>query len=75
MNKPYREQKPSSQLEDRLPIATYDKALFRLVQMSFSHIYDEDALRVGVQLVADIFWETEKTVEKDLRRAIRQLGG
>lgn len=75
MTKPYREPKPSSQLEDRLPIATYDKALWRLVQFEFAGVHSPEALKLARQIVGDIFWETEKTVQKHVQRAKRQLGG
>lgn len=66
--------KASLMQQDRLPVATYEQAIDRLVQRKFEGV-SEDALDELVMLVADIFWSTDLQVRRDVIVAARKLGG
>ena len=58
----------------RPPLSTYEQAVWRLAQMRIEHgeVYADDQ-RFAVQIVADVFWQTEKTVLRDVRKAVRSV--
>jgi hypothetical protein len=67
--------KPSLQQQDRLPVATYDQAIRRLVTIRVDASLPDEAYDVAVTLVADIFWATDKRVRGDVIKAAREIGG
>lgn len=66
--------KPSLQQEDRLPIASYDEALNRLVQYRCDETLPDEAYDVAVSIVADIFWLNDTRVRRDVAVRARQIG-
>jgi len=66
--------RPSLQQEDRLPVSTYDEAVWRLVQIRCDNRVGDYAYDVAVQLVADIFWLSDKRVRSDAMKAARTVG-
>lgn len=75
MSKPYREQKPSLQQADRLPVATYEQAVNRLLCLWLDRRVSRDSYDGSLRMAADIFWTTEKTLHNAVMKANRQLGG
>lgn len=67
--------KPSLQQEDRLPCETYEQAVDRLVQYHVTDTISDEAYDLAVKLVADIFWQTDKRVRRDVFVATRKLFG
>lgn len=72
---PYREQKPSLQQHDRLPVATYEKAVSRLLCIWLDRRLSRDHYDGALQMAADIFWTTEKNLHNAVMKADRNLGG
>ena len=66
--------RPSLQQQDRLPVSTYDEAVWCLVQFRCDQSLSDDAYDVAVQLVADIFWISDKRVRADALKAARTVG-
>lgn len=60
--------------EDRLPLETYDQAVWRIVQRRFEGIGDE-AFDELCAFVADTYWVTDKKVRRDVYVSSRKLGG
>lgn len=65
---------PSLQQHDRLPVSTYDEAVWRLVQIRCDQSIDDAGYDAAVQLVADIFWVSDKRVRADALKAARTVG-
>lgn len=59
--------------EDRPPIRSYSQALWRLTQAEVSGLYTSSQLDLAVQIVADVFWVSDKKVTHDLRKRVRAL--
>lgn len=66
--------KSSLQQHDRLPVSTYDEAVARLVQLRCDETVSDDAYDVAVELVADIFWLSDKRLRADVMKAAREIG-
>lgn len=66
--------RPSDQQHDRLPISTYEQAVNRLVCLVADPWCSEEAMQLGVKLVADIFWRPDAIVRRDVRRAAAVIG-
>ena len=66
--------KPSLQQFDRLPISSYEEALQRLVEIRCDESVSDDAYDVAVNLIADIFWHSDKKVRCDALLAAREIG-
>lgn len=57
----------------RNPLATYEQAVWRLVQMEAAGS-TADKLELAVQIVADVFWLSDEKVVHDMKKASRNLG-
>ncbi len=57
--------------EDRPPIRSYEQALWRLTQAEVSERYTGAQLDLAVELVADVFWVSDKKVRHDLEKRVR----
>lgn len=66
--------KPSLQQQDRLPISTYDEAVRRLVEIRCDETLPDEAYDTAVSMVADIFWQTDKRVRRDVVVEARKIG-
>ena len=66
--------KPSVQQYDRLPISTYEEAIQRLVEIRCDQTVTDDGYDVAVNLIADIFWQSDKKVRRDALIAAREIG-
>lgn len=67
--------KPSLQQQDRLPVSSYEEAVRRLVVLRADEAVTDDAYSVAVELVADIFWRSDRRVRRDAMIAAREIGG
>ena len=66
--------KGSLQQFDRLPISSYEEAVQRLVEIRCDEAVSDDAYDVAVNLIADIFWHSDKKVRRDALLAAREIG-
>lgn len=66
--------KASLRQPDRLPLETYEQALWRLVQIRCDASISDDAYYLAVRLIADIFWQTDCRVIRDVRKAAVTIG-
>lgn len=66
--------KASLQQIDRLPVSSYEEAIQRLVIIRCDKRLTDDAYDVAVELVADIFWQSDKKVRRDALLAAREIG-
>lgn len=57
----------------REPLATYEKAVWRLAQYDLGEGYTPDQLDLAVQIVADVFWLSDAKVRHDLKKAVRSI--
>lgn len=67
--------KPSLQQADRLPISSYDDAVWKLVQIRLCEWLPDVAYDAAVELVADIFWKSDHKVRRDVIVASHEIGG
>lgn len=58
---------------DRPSINTYENAISRLLTFRLEMDSDEKPLFFAILVVADVFWQTEKTVRRDLEREYRKI--
>ncbi len=66
--------KPSLQQYDRLPISSYEEAVQHLVKIRCDEAFSDDAYDVAVNLIADIFWQSDKKVRRDALLSAREIG-
>lgn len=66
--------KASVQQYDRLPISSYEEAIQRLVEIRCDQTVSDDGYDVAVNLIADIFWQSDKKVRRDALLAAREIG-
>ncbi|ARC90672.1 hypothetical protein [Rhodovulum sp. MB263] len=59
---------------DRAPLQTYEQAIWRLVQSVVSEKFDAAQIDLAVDIVADVFWVTDKKVLEDVAKASSGLG-
>lgn len=67
--------KPSLQQRDRLPVATYEEAVRRLVCYRLDEALPDEGYDALVEIVADIFWASDRKLRSDVIAALRQIGG
>ena len=67
--------KRSLQQEDRLPCETYDDAVSRLVVIRCTEGVSQEAYDLAVKLIADIYWQNDNRVKRDVFVACRKLFG
>lgn len=60
-------------MTDREPLATYEQAVWRLVQFAAAGKSVEQT-DLATQVVADLFWFSESKVRHDVSKALRSLG-
>ena len=58
---------------DREPIATYEKAVWRLVALRDDPEITDAAYDLAVKLLADVFWRSDLVVRRDVRKAAREI--
>jgi len=58
---------------DRAPISTYENALLRLVEVRADQEVDDAAYDLAISLVADIYWQTDLCVRRDVRKLARDV--
>ncbi len=58
---------------NRNPIETYEQAVLRLVSYRVSERHTEEALKLALQIVADLFWVSDAKVGHDVRREEKKL--
>jgi len=63
------------ELSTRSPLATYEQAVWRLVQMETENGHSPEQIELAVQIVADVFWLSDAKVAYDVKKAARSLGG
>lgn len=66
--------RPSLQQAERRPLATYDQAVNRLVTLSLSEDVTDEAYDLAVQVLSDVFWETETKMRADVIKARKVIG-
>lgn len=59
--------------QDRPPLQTYEKAVWRLVAIRADETISDDAYDLAVSLVADIFWKGDRDVRRDVRQSAREI--
>lgn len=58
---------------NRLPVSTYDQAIWTLVKWDVAEAHLPDQLNLAVMMVADVFWVSEAKVRNDLNRYRRSV--
>lgn len=66
--------KPSLCQEDRLPVETYENAVWALVKARLDPDLTDHCFDHMVKLVADVFWQPDKRVRADVIIASREVG-
>lgn len=67
--------KPSLQQEDRMPVSSYEEAVGVLVFIRCDETIPDHAYDKMVKLVADIYWERDIKVRRDVHVASREITG
>lgn len=60
-------------MADRNPIATYERAIWRLVGFQNIDQATDDEIEYAVRIVADVFWLSDAKVRHDMRRAAKEI--
>ena len=66
--------KASVQQYDRLPVSSYEEAVQRHVEIRCDQTVTDDGYDVAVNLIADIFWQSDKKVRRDALVLAREIG-
>ena len=65
---------PSLQQEDRVPLSSYEDAVGRLVTLRIDASVTDEAYDMCVKLIADVFWQSDKRVRRDVRVTASKWG-
>lgn len=71
----YVPKKPSLKQEDRLPVQTLEQAIGRLAFRRIAAEWSPETYDEVIQIVADIFWITDKDLRKKVLAAVKEIGG
>ena len=66
--------RPSLAQEERLPVETYENAIWALVKARLDPDLTDHGFDHMVKLVADVFWQPDKRVRADVIIASREVG-
>lgn len=70
---PFRPARLRLRQEDRVPIATYEKAVWRLVALRADPELSDEAYDLAVTLLADVYWVSDVRVRRDVRKAAHEI--
>lgn len=59
--------------EVRAPITTHEKAVWRLVQLRADPDLSDEAYDIAICLMADVFWVSDTSLRRDVRKAAREI--
>lgn len=59
--------------EDRAYIGTYEKAIWRLVQLRADPEMTDREYDLSIMWVADFFWVSDTSLRRDVRKAAREI--
>lgn len=60
-------------MSERNPIATYERAIWRLVCFQTIDQATDEEIEYAVRIVADVFWLSDAKVRHDMRRSAKEI--